>query len=240
LQKKENNVNAINFTNDKPIYISEDLLFEIADRFKCSAFTVENILFNATFPIIKLKSRQHNIKIDLSINQFSAIENTSLVSKILNQYPFIKPIVILVKTICGIFNINCSYTCTLSSYSITLMTIFFFQITQNIPHIFCKNKFFVYEYDLFDNIRGFFFFYGWIFDFRNECISVRLGSIIKKSQVKFKVFSEKYNLDMCVEDPVVTDFNVTRTVTKENLERIVKVFRVVFHMLSNYNIGFLV
>lgn len=236
-KQKENKI--INFMNERSTYISQNSLFEIADLFKYSIFTVENILINATFPIIKLKAKTSNIRIDLSLNQYSAIENTNLIARTLAHYPFVKQTIVLVKTICGIFNINCSYTCTLSSYAITLMTIFYFQITCELPHIFSKNKSIVQEFDIFDNLRGFFFFYGWLFDFENDVISVRLGKLIKKKQFRFKAYNEKYNLYLCVEDPIVSDFNVTRTVTKDNLDRIVKVFKIVFYMLSNYNTSFL-
>lgn len=235
--QKENR--TVNFMHTRSIHISEKSLYEIANVFKHGGFDIENILINATFPIIKLKSKTTNVKIDLSLNQYSAIENTNLIAKILSQYPFIRQTIVLVKTICGIFNINCSYTCTLSSYAITLMTIFYFQITMDIPHIFSKNKKIVYEYDLFDNVRGFFFFYGWVFNFKNDVVSVRLAKLIKKTQFRFRIYNEKYNLFMCVEDPIVSDFNVTRTVTNENVVRIVKIFRIVFFMLSNYNTSFL-
>lgn len=235
----------IRFVSDHHNYQSENcsiskvLLLNIGNLFKLSNFVVERILHNATFPIIKLRSIKYDIKIDMSINQYCAIENTLFIERVLCDYPCMKPIIVLVKTLCNSFNINSSYSCTLSSYAITLMTIFYFQVVHEIPEVFSHRKVIVdEEHTLFENLKGFFFYYAWIFDYEHDVISVSSGKLKQKSNINFKSYSTKYNLVFCVEDPFITDFNVTRTISQNSLEKIVKIFKSMFYMLSNNNACF--
>lgn len=215
------------------------ILVDLCDKFKESEFLVESTLLNATFPIIKLRHKLTNLKIDMSVNQYRAIENTALIRKVLSLYPAMKQVIVLTKSICSIFEINSSYTCTLSSYSITLMVIFYFQMIHEVPHVFSFNKTLTFkEFDLFENIKGFFFYYSWMFNYSTDVVSVRTGRPMKKSRASFRIYNTKYNLIFCIEDPILIDFNVTRTVNEKSLGLIIKTFRLVHYMLSKHDLKF--
>lgn len=217
-----------------------NVLIDLSSKLKDSEFSIENTLLSATFPIIKLRHKMTNLRIDMSVNQYGAMENTTLISNILLAYPAIKQVIVLAKCICSIFEINSSYICTLSSYSITLMVIFYFQMINEIPHLLSARKKVNYKhFDLFENLKGFFFYYGWIFSYVNDVVSIRTGRPMKKSSTSFRIYNSKYNLVFCIEDPIVSDFNVTRTVNEVSLVRIVKTFRLVYYMLSKHDLGFL-
>lgn len=209
-------------------------LKKISQIFEGTSFFVENILSSATFPIIQLRNYKENIKIDMSINQYYAIENTKLIQRLLSSYPEMKQIIVLVKKVSSAFGINCSYQCTLSSYSICLMTIFYFQVVYNIPSVFSNRKMFFNEsLDLYENLKGFFFYYGYVFNYNDDAVSVKTGKAKRKNEIDFKAYNAKYNLVFCIEDPFLQGFNVTRTVNEETIEKIIKVFRVIFYMLAN-------
>lgn len=214
------------------------VLMDLCGKFQGSEFIVENTLLNATFPIIKLRHKASNLRIDMSVNQFRAIENTALIRNILSAYPAMKQVIVLSKTICGMFEINSSYTCTLSSYSITLMVIFYFQMINEIPRVFSCTKTLMYkEFNLYENLKGFFFYYGWMFNYSSDVVSVRIGRPMKKNRASFRIYNPKYSLIFCIEDPFLIDFNVTRTVNETSLVQIIKTFRMVHYMLSKHDLS---
>ncbi|KAM0675742.1 hypothetical protein GVAV_000517 [Gurleya vavrai] len=222
------------FKNDE--FNEKTFLKKIVEIVSGRGFIIENILDCATFPILKLRNIKFGIKIDLSINQINAIKNTELLKDIFYHYKEIKQITILVKLICKMFDINCSYRCTLNSYALSLMTIFYFQRIFDISPIFSKRKKLLNENTcLLDYLKGFFYFYAFVFDFESEVVSVKLGKYKKKDSNLFKAYSARYNFCFCIEDPIITDFNVTRTVNDESLKKIIGVFKVIFNLLNTYN-----
>lgn len=146
---------------------------------------------------------------------------------------------VLTKQLCKVFDINNAYRCTLNSYAISLLSIFFLQIAYGIPSILLTSDVdFDRRLSLSTVLTEMFFYYGYVFDFDTNVISVRLGKIAKKQVFDFKAYNIKNNTVICIEDPVQNDFNVTRTVNISSLKKIIKVFRLAHHFMLNHNSSF--
>ncbi|KAM0676545.1 hypothetical protein BDAP_000961 [Binucleata daphniae] len=210
------------------------LLTLLAGLLQGKTFAIESVFYNATFPILRLKNNENDIKIDLSINQYSAVTNTNLIKNFMKKNQILKPILVIAKKICKIFDINNAYHCTLNSYAICLLSVFFLQVVYDLPSIYDTSDVFIKKnLSLSTMLIEMFFYYGYIFDFESDVVSVRLGKIAKKTECTFKLYSVKNNTVLCIEDPVQTDFNVTRTVNDISMKKITKVFRLAHYFLMN-------
>ncbi|EJW05176.1 hypothetical protein EDEG_00734 [Edhazardia aedis USNM 41457] len=106
------------------------------------------------------------------------------------------------------------------------MAIFYFQKRKLLAPFHEKGKFIKRNnISIGSEIVGFLDFYGNKMDFNKYAICVKTGRLIMKADCKFNVNMSKYNFNMCIIDPVVNNFNVTKSVTAETLRQIVNVFQ---------------
>ncbi|KAF7683396.1 Terminal uridylyltransferase cid1 [Astathelohania contejeani] len=202
-----------------------------------SGYCIDHVLDKAATPIIKFTCINTGIHIDMSINKHSAILNTQLITKYVSSYDFIRPVIILVKIACQRFGINSSYQGTLSSYAIVLLVIFYFQSKNEIPPTNWEGKCKREVNSLYNDILGFFIFYGYVFNYDEEVVCIRNGYSINKSKKFFHSYHEKCSTNVCVEDPFILDFNVTRTISTNGLRKIITIFKIISKSLYEGDIS---
>jgi non-canonical poly(A) RNA polymerase PAPD5/7 len=85
------------------------------------------ILNGATVPIIKLTDRKTDVKVDMSFNMNNGLRNAQLILHYMQEYPYLKYLVYILKQYLLQLNLNEVWTGGISSYSLILMLVCFFQ-----------------------------------------------------------------------------------------------------------------
>lgn len=85
------------------------------------------IITSATVPIIKLTERTTLVKVDMSFNMNYGPQSAQLVLQYLKEYPYLKYLVYVLKQYILQLNLNEVWTGGISSYSLILMLVCFFQ-----------------------------------------------------------------------------------------------------------------
>jgi predicted nucleotidyltransferase len=87
------------------LYALADLLAEfVEDRGDV------NVISTASVPLIKMRDRQTGYYVDISFNIDSGLQSTVLVMDYLDEYPNLKPLVMLLKLFLQVRGLNCLYT----------------------------------------------------------------------------------------------------------------------------------
>jgi len=85
------------------------------------------IINGATVPIIKLTDRRTDVKVDMSFNMNNGVRSAQLILHYLEVYPSLKYLVYVLKQYLLQLNLNEVWTGGISSYSLILMLVCFFQ-----------------------------------------------------------------------------------------------------------------
>jgi len=85
------------------------------------------IINGATVPIIKLTDRRTEVKVDMSFNMNNGVRSAQLILHYLEVYPSLKYLVYVLKQYLLQLNLNEVWTGGISSYSLILMLVCFFQ-----------------------------------------------------------------------------------------------------------------
>ncbi|CAF1254347.1 unnamed protein product [Rotaria magnacalcarata] len=85
------------------------------------------LLNGATVPIIKLTDRRTDVKVDMSFNMNNGLRSAQLILHYLEVYPSLKYLVYVLKQYLLQLNLNEVWTGGISSYSLILMLVCFFQ-----------------------------------------------------------------------------------------------------------------
>jgi len=85
------------------------------------------LLNGATVPIIKLTDRRTDVKVDMSFNMNNGLRSAQLITHYLEVYPSLKYLVYVLKQYLLQLNLNEVWTGGISSYSLILMLVCFFQ-----------------------------------------------------------------------------------------------------------------
>lgn len=88
------------------------------------------ILSNATVPIIKLTDKQTNIKIDIAFNVENASKSVLFIQASLSEWPVMKSLLTVLKQLLKDQHLNEVYSGGVSSYSLTLLILFFLKQAQ--------------------------------------------------------------------------------------------------------------
>jgi non-canonical poly(A) RNA polymerase PAPD5/7 len=84
------------------------------------------VLNGATVPIIKLTDRKTDVKVDMSFNMNNGLRSAQLIFRYLEEYPYLKYLVYVLKQYLLQLNLNEVWTGGISSYSLILMLVCFF------------------------------------------------------------------------------------------------------------------
>ncbi|RMZ95341.1 poly(A) RNA polymerase GLD2-like, partial [Brachionus plicatilis] len=180
------------------------LLKMIAKGLRKASFIKNLIVISAKVPIIKFQDSHNNIECDLNLNNHIGIRNTHLLRCYSEQDWRVRPLVLNIKRWAKFHNINDASHQTISSYSLTLMTIYYLQSICKPPVLPVLQKLFPDKFDvdisvselklnedlptftsqnsqsLGDLFAGFLNFYA-AFSFEYCVISIRTGEAIPKN-----------------------------------------------------------
>jgi len=85
------------------------------------------VLSNAKVPIVKCVSKKFDIPIDIGFHQTSGVSNTAIVTKLLSEYPPLRPLVIVLKYFLKTRGLHEPYSGGIGSYGLILMVTSFLQ-----------------------------------------------------------------------------------------------------------------
>ena len=168
-----------------------------------------------TLDIVNITLKNSNIDTDISIGSDKSVMDTNLINAFAEEFPPLRPIVYLLKHLLRQNGLNKRYTGGLSSYSITLLTIFFLQRMRN------ESEKYILEENLGLLFMQLLEFISDKFDFENNGVSVRNGgNCVQKMKVD-RNEQDDSELDeserprrrrqsvIYVEDPIKPDIDVT-------------------------------
>lgn len=198
-------------------------------------FEIKETIWGARVPIVKLKFRG-SIDVDLSCHNLQALQNTYLLRAYSNLSPTIRSLVLCLKMWSKRTGVNGALNGYLSSYSLTLMVLYFLQVDTELdmpclptdlfschgqsPEI---NSFtWARRMPLAAVLRKFFMFYGvpggMGFEWGSEVVSVRLGRRAKASEQVFMNLPGRHTQRLHVEDPFLPrNLNCVLLMDKEKI-----------------------
>ncbi|CAF0915447.1 unnamed protein product [Adineta steineri] len=89
------------------------------------------LLNGATVPIIKLTDQKTDVRVDMSFNMNNGLRSAQLIVRYMDEYPYLKYLVYVLKQYLLQLNLNEVWTGGISSYSLILMLVCFFQSYYN-------------------------------------------------------------------------------------------------------------
>ena len=174
-----------------PLYtLKEELLnCEIADEKSMT------IIEKATVPLVKFCHRQTAVNVDISFNKSNGVQAVKLIKHLINEFPVLPKLVLVLKHFLRMRDLNEVYTGGLSSYSLFLLCVSFLQL-----HPRCDAR--KPQVNLAVLLIEFFELYGRSFSYTSTCIRVANGG----SYVPKERFYDDFDLStpsyLCIEDPV--------------------------------------
>lgn len=123
-------------------------------------------------PIIKLVDAKTKCMVDINFENETGVKNTKLIKHFLSEYPFLRPLTIVLKYFLKLCHLNDTWTGGIGSYTLLIMIISFLQ-----RHTSSKGKASepTEEENLCTILTEFLKFYGSTFDYKNNVISVVNG-----------------------------------------------------------------
>ena len=122
-------------TEIDPAGALEKILVHVEE--KASMFPIIKFLPKASVPVIKLEANGElcNIKLDITVQdqRHKGLECVEIVKEYLKQYPQLEPLMLVVKYMLKITELNDPYKGGLSSYGLLLMLVSFFQTRPEWP-----------------------------------------------------------------------------------------------------------
>ena len=79
-------------------------------------------------PIIKLRDKESDVKVDISFNMSSGVQSAQLIKTFKKKFPVLAKLVLVLKQFLLQRDLNEVFTGGISSYSLILMTISFLQV----------------------------------------------------------------------------------------------------------------
>ena len=156
-------------------------------------------VINAKVSLVKLVSRDGNIQCDISIGHESGPRNVPIILSYIQQYPALRPLLMVVKCFLAQRSLNEVYTGGLGSYAVLLLVVSHLQmLSYNYPRV---------QANLGSVLIEFFHLYGRLFNLCVSGIAVKGdGSYYNKAQRYETRVSETMRFSL--EDPNDLDNNI--------------------------------
>eukprot|EP00933_Yihiella_yeosuensis_P070956 TRINITY_DN79129_c0_g1_i1.p1 TRINITY_DN79129_c0_g1~~TRINITY_DN79129_c0_g1_i1.p1 ORF type:complete len:434 (-),score=66.53 TRINITY_DN79129_c0_g1_i1:179-1480(-) len=188
---------------------------------KAERFEVVEEVFNARIPIVKMRF-DGKLDVDLSCHNLQALQNTYLLWAYSKLHPMVRALVIVVKLWAKMSEVCGAQLRHLSTYSLTLMCIFFLQVHHNwrLPTLptWCFSGSGIAEQAIrftWSNqgtinsmVIGFFRFYSAEFSWGTEVVSIRLGRRTYRTDPEFSRLSGRMAPRLHIEDPFLLGRNL--------------------------------
>ncbi len=133
-------------------------LHEISEILHLNGISINTQVIPALVPILKFSDKSSGIEVNINLNRIVTIRNTHL----LHTYSLIdwrvSPLILCIKLWARKNGINCAFNKSLTSYSISLMVIYYLQSVCNPPIVPCLQK-------------------QWPKSFSNDVTQLRLGDV---------------------------------------------------------------
>ena len=152
------------------------------------------VLDKATVPIIKVTDKITQVKIDISFNMNNGVQSADMIKNYMEQYPALPFLTFVLKQFLVDRDLNEVFSGGVSSYTVVLMIVSFFQHSERL-----KNP--EEDVNLGVLLIEFFELYGKKFNYDN--VGIRLvgnGSYFNKEKVLGKSVASETHL--CIEDPL--------------------------------------
>ncbi|XP_023216438.1 non-canonical poly(A) RNA polymerase PAPD5-like isoform X2 [Centruroides sculpturatus] len=182
------------------------------------------VLDKASVPIVKMTDTKTEVKVDISFNMKNGMESAMFINEKKKEYPNLAKLVMVLKQFLVLRDLNEVYTGGISSYSLTLLIISFFQLYPradvSLPNV-----------NLGVLLLEFFEFYGRHFNYSKTAISVKNGG--------FYFPKERYKLHkldfvpsiLCIEDPLLPGNDIGRN--SYGMLSVKRAFEYAFILLSD-------
>ena len=183
------------------------------------------IITRATVPIIRFVHKQTGLSVDMSFNSEDGPRAISLIQGYIRQYPALPKLLLIIKLLLHRRGLNFSYTGGLSSYTLTLMFVNFFQLhpRANVSQDGSSN--------LGVLLLEFLELYGFTFDSKILAIRVRnYEGFVRKNEMSCLNDHEMTLNRLCVEDPLDQFNNPSKN--SHRWEEVRSTFRHAFNMMA--------
>ena len=190
-------------------------------------FEVVEEIWSARIPVLRLKF-DLALDVDLTCHNLNALCNTRLLRAYSDLSPVVHQVVIAVKVWAKSAGVHGARAGHLSSYSVTLMAIYFLQVECQVPCIptnafdsmgviACDDvpKAWACSLTLPELVRGFFAFYVDVFRWGNEVVSVRSGERLPPAHRTYAGLAFAEFPSLHIEDPYETHKNLSRVLATE-------------------------
>ena len=204
---------------------------------KSKNYTNVSLILSARVPIVKFESKTHGLQCDISVSNSLGIENSRLLRTYASVDERVRDLVFAVKHFASACDINEPSSGTLSSYSYTLMVIYFLQQRKppvlpylqalsgslEVPRVSISG----YDCTFFDTISllpnyfrkenkessaelllGFFDFYSKNFQPAVQVVCIRKPGVVLKADKKWNRFK------LAIEDPFELDHCLGKTLSR--------------------------
>ena len=160
---------------------------------------------------------------DIWVNQNDGINGTLFINKIIKEFKEIKYIVIFLKVLLSVNNLNKTFDGGISSYGLILLVVSYFQQFKNKSKILDQNSKSNSGVLLSDHLINIFNLYGSEFNYKDVGISLRNGGFYYKRRDKNFDNSMSAKAFLSLENPVEPNVNVAKQAYR--FERIKELFK---------------
>ena len=188
------------------------LLSKLSENLRHQSWVKDcNYISGATIPIIKIVAieKYNKMHIDISIQdeKHFGLKCVELVKKFMNKYDSLKPLVLAIKNMLKIANLNDPYKGGISSYGLILMIVYFLQTQKKNGADISKNENGTNLGNLFYN---FIHFYAVEFDFNKYIIVVSVNNEDENDDFQYNI-NFMQNSGLIIVDPLNTENNVAKS-----------------------------
>ena len=212
---------VFNFEKKIPFFALENRLIKEG----LTTFEDTKVIHHASVPIIKFVHTDTGIHVDLSFNCSDGPKVINLIQSFKARYPTLARLLLIIKLYLHQRKLNFAYTGGLSSYSITLMVIAFYQQNHR-KNASDENA------NLGVLLLEFFEFFGVLFNHKAFGIRVsKDGNFLKKHLMRCVNSQEASQNRLCIEDPMDLSNNPAKNSTQ--YEKVKKSFANAFNQLAS-------
>ncbi|CAF3391725.1 unnamed protein product [Rotaria socialis] len=217
-------------------------------------------LIRARVPILRFTDYATRLKCDVNINNVTGIRNTDLLRFYSETDSRVAPLVLTLKSWAKFHNINDASQKTLSSYSITLMCLFYLQAIAQPPVVPVWQALLPDRFDVNIPVSqlkrndepnliwrsenqqtvaelfiGFLRYYAKNFRFEKHAISIRTGRLIDKNDFLDHDVTNYGDALLAIEEPFDLSNTARSVYDDDEFERIVRVFRRSYYTIDKTN-----
>ncbi|XP_059352772.1 poly(A) RNA polymerase GLD2-like isoform X3 [Daphnia carinata] len=231
-----------------------EYLYRVQKALKQCRFLTKLDVIRAKVPILRFFDSITNLEVDLNFNNIVGIRNTHLLKTYAQLDWRVRPLVLAVKLWARQHDINEAKSMTMSSYSLTLMVIYYLQAGVHVPVLPCLQKVRAERFWPEGDIRrlqtftddelkvlrsnnhmtlgqlfaGFLDYYAHHFNYGAHAMSIRLGGTIPLEQCRQYMSSKNdphHWKYICIEEPFDRTNTARSVYDPAAFQKIVDVFR---------------